>query len=269
MLTGDKNLKDTKTNTSISIKDTHVFMSYTKTQKLITALYIVTDIIDKEEPIRNKLRTLGVEILSDLSVTTDKFSMSKTVFDTTKIEQVLSFLDIASAMNFVSEMNHAILQKEFIKLKESIQEYIDIKPTWLEEFFLTEPSEDVKPSVSSFNGHTNSKGHIRIGVQNGSTLLKALNKVGEIKSVSDKKSSRALAESFSLLKKERRYNIIKIIKDNGGSATIKDIKEKLYVGTEGSIISGEKTLQRELMSMIKDDVLNKTGEKRWSKYFLK
>jgi len=31
---------------------------------------------------------------------------------------------------------------------------------------------------------------------------------------------------------------------------------------------GEKTLQRELVSMVGDGVLKKSGEKRWSRYFL-
>ncbi|OGI60278.1 hypothetical protein A2641_00590 [Candidatus Nomurabacteria bacterium RIFCSPHIGHO2_01_FULL_37_25] len=262
MLSGDKNLKDGVMDLDVSRKDSILSMSYTKTQKLVTALYIVTDIIDKEEPIRNKLRTLGVEILSDTS------SMSKTLFDTVKIDQVLSFLNISLAMNFISEMNYTILKKEFLELKASIQDYTAIKPTWLEEFFLTPSPEDVKPNISSFAQHTNPKGHIRIGVQKGSTLLKALNKVGEMRTLSDKKLSSERAETFFRLKKERRDNIINIIKNNGGNSTIKDIKIKINTGAQGADVCSEKTLQRELMSMIKDGVLYKTGEKRWSRYSL-
>lgn len=232
-------------------------LSYTKTQKLITALYMVTDIIDKEEPIRNKLRTLGVEILLDT------FSMSKTLFDAVKIDQVLSFLNIASAMNFISEMNYTILKKEFLELKASIEEYTDKKPTWLEEFL-----EEGFPILSKEKGNLNSKGHVRIGVQKGN-LLKAMNKVDGIRALSDTKLSRTRVDVFLILKKERRDNIINIIKNNGGSSTIKDIKAKTNTGVQGSLACSEKTLQRELMSMIKDDVLNKTGKKRWSRYFLK
>jgi hypothetical protein len=32
---------------------------------------------------------------------------------------------------------------------------------------------------------------------------------------------------------------------------------------------GEKTLQRELVFMVNNGVLNKIGEKRWSRYFVK
>ena len=234
-------------------------LSYTKTQKLITALYMVTDIIDKEEPIRNKLRTLGGEILSD---TISISPLSRMPLDR-KIQEVLSFLNIASAMNFISEMNYTILKKEFLELKASIEEYTDKKPTWLEEFL-----EEGFPILSKEKGNLNSKGHVRIGVQKGN-LLKAMNKVDGIRALSDTKLSRTRVDVFLILKKERRDNIINIIKNNGGSSTIKDIKAKTNTGVQGSLACSEKTLQRELMSMIKDDVLNKTGKKRWSRYFLK
>ena len=272
----NKNLKDSTFLPSLTTgKVVGGSMSYTKTQKLITALYIVTDIIDKEEPIRNKLRTLGVEVLSDLPA-----QAGTSVFNIVKIDQVLSFLNIASAMNFISEMNYTILKKEFLELKASIQESTDIKPTWLEGFFLTPPTEEARPNISGLASHTNSKGHIRIGVQKGSTLLKSLNKVKGMRALSDTKLSSTRVDAFFILKKERRDNIINIIKTNGGSSTIKDIKVKTNTGTQGlpamhahagqarSLACSEKTLQRELMSMIKDGVLDKKGSKRWTRYSL-
>lgn len=56
----------------------------------------------------------------------------------------------------------------------------------------------------------------------------------------------------------RREHILSIIKDKG-EATIKDVSQQI---TDCS----EKTIQRELMSLIKDGVLVKEGERRWSKY---
>jgi NMD protein affecting ribosome stability and mRNA decay len=88
----------------------------------------------------------------------------------------------------------------------------------------------------------------------------------------DRLSDTKQAGDFYELKKKRREEIIKIIRANfNGSdplnvgATITDIKTRL----EGSsIYLGEKTLQRELVSMVQDKVLYKTGSKRWSRYFL-
>lgn len=265
MLGENKNLKDIQRD---SVKDTS-FGSfspvpiwqdhssyYSKTNKLITALYMVTDTMEKEEPIRLKLRTLAVEVLSDIT------AMLRTPFDTKKIDQILSFLNIASDVRMISEMNFNILKKEFTELKESIQQFISQNNLWFEEL-ISRPS-DVE--ISSPIGHINRlksqnnlsfiKGHgTRIGVQKGSTLMKALSKVGG-------------ENEFGLLKNKRREEIITIIKERKNTnvtdgATITDIKN----GAKGILVScGEKTLQRELISMVKDNVLKKTGEKRWSQY---
>ncbi|MSU44562.1 hypothetical protein EXS45_00005 [Candidatus Nomurabacteria bacterium] len=286
----NKNLKDFKTNTDISIKDISFPLSYTKTHKLITALYMVTDILDKDEPLRNKLRTLGLEILSDLTMQ----NLTRVTFDTQKVDQVLSFLNITFAMNFISEMNCEILKKEFLELKVSIQESRQVKPRWLEEF-LSEPLLLDKEEVgggnskittslrpwselsSSIRRKENPKGHTRIGVQKGSTLMKALSDKTYLMSNTLEARPNMLglasrSQDFDLLKKQRRDEIIKIVKIIGGNATIKDIKDMIQSTPEQAIqlvSCSEKTLQRELMSMMKDGVLNKTGEKRWSRYFVK
>src|SRR3989344_7243431 len=103
MFTGDKNIKDTTNELGITIKDSSI--SYTKTNKLVTALYMVTDILDKDEPLRNKLRTLGTGIISDVH--------STPAHAVGKISEIMSFLDVAFAMNIISEMNVTILRKEF------------------------------------------------------------------------------------------------------------------------------------------------------------
>lgn len=271
----NKNIKDSSnssdTGYSISsqkmsilnvLKDTKI--SYTKTNKLVTAMYMVTDIMDKSEPIRNKLRTLGVEILSDIDME-NRFLLIN------KVDSVLSLLDMSLTLNMISGMNKNILTREFLNLKNSLlvpkQNAFSLGDFLTEEYQLIgdETKEiDTKNSNLFYKGHH--KGHIKstnIGIQKGSTLMKA---------ISDKTSSVQHSESFDMLKKERRFEIVKIIKNikdtnpKAGGATIKDIKE----GKSPVLKScSEKTLQRELISMVKDHVLNKIGEKRWSKYSLK
>ena len=107
---------------------------YSKTNKLITALYMVTDIMDKEEPLRNKLRTLGVNIISDTPPLQYSGEGRGEVFKIRFITELISLLDIASAIGIISEMNHNILRKEFLKLKKSITEVKEENPMWLEEF---------------------------------------------------------------------------------------------------------------------------------------
>src|SRR5665647_23369 len=70
----DENIKDTGKNSqkdTLSLSNSYGVQafhsgSYTKASKLVTALYMVTDVMDKDEPIRNKLRNLGAEIISDI-----------------------------------------------------------------------------------------------------------------------------------------------------------------------------------------------------------
>ena len=268
MLGEEKNLKDSQKDlkdTSSSIPAPYQTAglgsgSYTKTHKLITALYMVTDIMDKDEPLRSKLRTLGAEIISDTYYTPHNACV--------KISEVMSFLDIAFAINIISEMNCGILRKEFLELDQSIKEWsgksgIVNRQINLSEFLKDELSLQRIPLGKSIGHHST-----RIGVQKGSTLMEALSGVGAPASPigrPDTKSHTGRVNNFDVLKQSRRNNIIAYIQKNGGNATITDIKNGAY---ESLASCGEKTLQRELISMVKDGVLNKTGEKRWSRYAL-
>jgi hypothetical protein len=264
MQDGENNFKDTNSRAlGIALKDKTTPISYNKVSKLITALYMVTDIMDREEPLRNKLRTLGTNIISDIHSTPSNALL--------KISEIMSFLDIAGVVNLVSEMNLGILRKEFFELKKAIEESIETPKSQYTELslsdlfksdfslpsasFVTEPKENVSRPTPT-----------RIGVQKGSTLMKALSgfKMSDKKVMSNRTNSKPNVD-FEVLKRQRREEIIAIIKTSLNGATITDIKSK----ATGSLATcGEKTLQRELIGMLKDNLLKKTGEKRWSRYYL-
>lgn len=278
-MSGDeKNLKDSNLNTNLALKDTSISLSYSKSNKLVTALYIVTDIINVVEPIRLRLRSLAVEIISDINLIQQNSNYSAN-FLLTKIQEVLSLLDIASGINLISPMNYNILKKEFIELEQSIKEYRNIGSAWLEEFLVSNPEsapEKKNFEVISFNDRNEQvKGHhqpmsktniksTRLGVQKAGSLMQVLSDRALVDSVSDR-------PNFDNLRKQRRQEIIDIVKTNNNQGlTITDIKDKGHQIKDTALFScGEKTLQRELISMLKDSILYKTGEKRWSKYFVK
>lgn len=260
----NNNLKDTSHNPlGIVVKDNPTPLSYTKTTKLITALYMVTDIMDKDEPIRLKLRTLGSSIVSD--------TYAKPADALPKIAEIMSFLDIAGMVSLVSDMNAGILRKEFFELRSAIEETLNIPKTKESSVSISElfSGDFSLPSSQFFSPEKTLPSQVsrtRIGVQKGSTLLKALRGVNmsDKAPISTKRTSTPSTD-FDALKKDRRANIISIIKVTPEGATITDIKSK----ASGTLAScGEKTLQRELIGMLKDGVLKKTGEKRWSRYFL-
>jgi hypothetical protein len=243
-----------KENKNLSLKDTNKLtegfsqeadvLSYTKTNKLMTALYMVTDIMDKNEPLRNRLRILGIDILSDTYVHPAEIDG--------KVSEIISLLSISSSMGMISEMNENVLKREFMELKKASIEYNQKKsikdPGWLEELMKEEAGD-------RFEGKMKDRKPIgRIGVQKGSTLLKALNKIG----MSNKNDD---------IRHKRQDEILKIIKDKGGiNIGIKDVHLAFREKNEEV---GEKTLQRELVTMVQNGILRKEGEKRWSRYSIR
>lgn len=259
-------IKDTSSLPSLYSGDRSYSKFYSRANKLVTALYMVTDIMDKEEPLRSKLRTLGANVVSDMHSASGQTYI--------KIDEILSFLDIASTVGMISHMNATILRKEFLALKQSVKDseqdslYFGEGKT-LSDFIKQDDAVLDQKSI----GHSNfgSIGHstnTRIGVQKGGTLMKALS--DRIPALSVKKEP--AANNFLALKNERRDAIKKLIEDKSKQSpegfiglTITDIRT-LATGVLAEC--GEKTLQRELVSMVHDGVLKKTGEKRWSRYFL-
>lgn len=279
----ENNFKDI----SLDVKDISsvngLSISYNKTNKLITALYIVTDILDNQEPLKNKLRSLGNDILSDTYAlrTSRSNGMSKKV--TGGIVEIISFLDIASTVGMLSSMNCDVLKKEFNTLKQSIEEALNSYVMFdgqvsLSDFFINSDTPISTPKretslpqkkESLFTKH-NPIRHAeptRIGVQKGSTLMKAISDKFMVNSakMSVIKNQKDSMISPDTAKKERKEIILNILKDNPNGQTITDIKNAAY-GPLRTV--GEKTLQRELVAMVAEGVLKKTGTKRWSRYFL-
>ncbi|MEJ0001587.1 MAG: hypothetical protein WDN09_00125 [bacterium] len=274
MIHDDKSLKDSAGQADVAVKDKSLNVPNNKVNKLIAALFMVTDILDKDEPIRAKLRTLGMEVISDMYTAPSQAQE--------KIGQILSFLDIASMMGMLSEMNCNILKKEFINLNKNISEStLQGSSAWLEKFIAPPSAAGSDMQITKIpadpNPYQGQKTHV--GVQKAGTLMKVLSGVN----MSYKKPvmpsvQKDSHDNFDVLKKQRRDEIIKVIKNDKeaqarGGATITDIRTgakagALALGIVALLSCSEKTLQRELVSMVKDNVLNKAGEKRWSKYSL-
>ena len=111
--------KDNTLSTDTNTFNTNAFSEFIikKTEKLVTALYMVTDCLEKEDTMKGNLRTLGVGLLSD----SHSFVIASVAEKELKIEhskavisEILSLINIANTMGFISEMNSLILKKEFL-----------------------------------------------------------------------------------------------------------------------------------------------------------
>ena len=95
-----------------------------KSEKLTTALYMVTEIMSEREPMKWKMRETAVELLTGVTTSmnaTPAEKMSALADVLKKIERMISFLEIAHASRMLSEMNASVLKREYAVLKTSVE----------------------------------------------------------------------------------------------------------------------------------------------------
>lgn len=239
---------------SIFENDAQIVFVFKKTERLASAIYLLTSFLSDSEPIKWKIRNDATSLLSySLSLSNNehrKRAEAMSNFISIALE-IISLLEIAKISGIVSVMNYEILRFEI----EKVIDLIDLKERSLNSKFLLsksffETDEDRSPAqdkanVSSADSH---KGH-----SNGQVFIKDKN--------SEDKAIVAFNKGHTASNKNDRYeaiiNLLKKIKE----ISVKDVS---------SVISdcSEKTLQRELLSLVGKGVLKKEGERRWSKYSL-
>lgn len=239
----------------LSKGDQFVFYVFRKVSKISYATYVITDLIKDTEPLKWTLRKSATEMAS-----LRNFLDEKSVFN--NLEKILleleAFLDLASFAKVVSEMNSELLRREIKRLIGEMRERAKegyFAPQLGNGFFDVPKPEPVS-IASIFSNTTNEdlyKGHKRHDVRYD------FYKTQHTAPIKKEATQNTLVQE-SQNKGQRRGQILDIIKEKGGQAvSIKDITDRI---TDCS----EKTIQRELIAMVLDGTLKKTGERRWSTY---
>ena len=236
--------------------NSHLVYLYKKTEKLVSALYLLSSFISDKEPIKWQMREMGMNLLSQSLSLSDRSSSERRLAFTSFVStglKFLSFLEVCYIGEIISKMNYDILKREFeslIQAAESVEKLGDIKGLVFPGNFFDTPAtlppvSDPVKSADEIKPDFNPKGQ--------NTLSNRL---------SVKRSSET-AMSSELKKKDksnRQDTIIVLLKKNPGLG-IKDFT---------SAIKGcsEKTIQRELAALVSKGQIKKEGEKRWSRYSL-
>ncbi|MBA3733135.1 hypothetical protein H0W91_02030 [Patescibacteria group bacterium] len=250
---------DKKTNLEIAPKtldpvsyfeqDGDFVVAFKKTEKLASAVYIVTNLLSDNEPMKWTLRKKVSEFLS--------FSLSyKDVSDSAKnsfvysaksfVLEIVSLLEVSMRGGLISTMNFGILKQEFNNLISiySSSESHDSKGNIISENFFDVVRPNT-PSESRYIGSTPTS----LSVQNRvpEYTQKSVNNP-QIKDKEDEKKSLRQTTILALLRRKKELTIKDI------ASVIKDCSEK--------------TVQRELNTFIANGVLKRSGVRRWSKYSL-
>lgn len=81
-----------------------------KSERLASAIYLITNFFNDQEPLKWKLRTLSTELVSER--VRDKSSIAM---------EILSLFSVVKTAGLISETNYDILISELLKLKQEIE----------------------------------------------------------------------------------------------------------------------------------------------------
>jgi hypothetical protein len=214
----------------------YLVFSLKKTEKILSAIYLISSLIKDNEPMKWELRECGMSLLSVLMTlngveATDKNRLLQSFFLSSA--QLISYLNISRISGLISDMNAKIIIDEIHLLVDYIKQQTlsSVHSAGFilsDTFFATDMNINLSKKVeTAIDPQKNHK--------NKAIIIK------------DKKDSRK-NNIISLLKKDSNLTIkdfVKVIKD-----------------------CSEKTIQRELIDLVKSGVVKKEGERRWSTYSL-
>ena len=211
---------------------------FKKTEKITSALYLVSGLLKDDEPIKWELRDKGMDLISSSfaassSVPGDKNTVIQALFSASL--ETISLLNVARISGLITDMNHSILVREIDGvlglLRDRLLQNAENAGYVLSEAFFKTPSlfasgfrqdsrQERKPIVDANKGH-------------GAVAVK---------------------------KTVRQECILDILKGQT-NLTIKDFSKVIKD-------CSEKTIQRELSDLVARGVIKKEGQRRWSRYSL-
>lgn len=261
--TNHKGHNDVSNFTALLDKPFYEFVNK-KTEKIITALYLVSDCMDNSDPIREKLRLIGVRLMSDiyhLSVASPVDRQTEIALPLSNISEIISLLKVSFMVGFISEMNALILQDELVKLATQLRESINQDKNYL--LSLDSKMFAVEPIVSSKDNGRNNQLNMGSNLALNNSFYKGqrldmsfINNLSPLEN--DMSNSKKTQRSSPSERNNRREKILSLIK-NKKDISIKDISSSFPD-------CSEKTISRELNVLISKGHIKKTGAKRWSRY---
>jgi hypothetical protein len=228
-------------------KDAGFVFAYKKTEKLVAAAYMVTNLFPENEPMKVSLRKKAGELLSFILNYKDikGSALSDYVYTVkTQVLEIVSLLEVAMLGGLVSNMNFTVLKTEFMNLLEVLDAGVAAQ------------KESVESPISSAFFEVPADLAKQTSTQSSRIMLPQAQGVSH-ESVKDDHKSHGADE----LKRTNRQNVILSIIRKKKEVTIKDIAHVIKD-------CSEKTIQRELIAFMEAGVLKRIGERRWSKYSL-
>jgi hypothetical protein len=221
---------------------------YNKSYRLAAAVFMISNVMDQNEELRTKIKNLSLNLVS-MSVNLKDINLSdagKLIGDIEKSSlELMSMLDIAGVSGLVSKMNVGILKEEF-------QSFI-LELGKFSEKFESNKNISIKGIFDEPKTITGNNNLERINTEYDLRLNEAY------KNSAENGKENGVKNGNGHKRKDLRKNtVLEFIKGHA-NVSIKDILPNING-------CSEKTIQRELISLINEGKIKKTGERRWSRY---
>jgi len=219
--------------------------AYRRCERMVAALYLLTNHIPASEPVKNEIRNQATNLLTDAIALRDDMRSPQSggvQAVSSRLRQLISLVRILTVSGYVSLQNASTM----IEALDDLGTFLSAAQRSMLSENLTLTREDLmdintgapmRPTVVSLRD---------MGAE---TAVKDTRTVRDSSSVSVKRSGDITA---------RGQHIMEVLR-TGGSLGIRDIAANLPEYSE-------KMIQRELLELVSRGVISKIGLKRWSKY---
>lgn len=224
---GNKNLP----NFGLLFSNDHESFLSKKAERLASALYVITGFLTPEEPVRNRLRARALDLIN-LSSRSSVLSGGGVESFRNAATEIGMLLKTAHSGGLISKMNCDLLCEEYAGLALFVQKHAD---------------------------------HMQGGSSGQGLDVSDIGNFSDDAGVSHNRSKKILTLSKGHQghngkndQKNRRKILVELLNK----------KDKISIKDAVSAIEGcsEKTVQRELLSLVRDGIAVKEGERRWSTY---
>ncbi len=280
-------IRPQKDNMSETKSETKEILIAVRSEKLVAALYLVTGLLSEREPMKRSLRESSLMLLARTNLLAhenvkDKLCLYEEAL--MSVRAIQTELSVARLSGTLSQMNSTLLLQGFASLGAAFAQNVKTlllgvsEATDVLEFSsaLEQVERDEKSTLGVSLGVTKELGlkqaealttveaalASREGVGSGGTL-------SPFQKNRDKTFSQTVVGYekkmptgvFKARKVSRREQILSLFV-KGHDISIKDISSKI----KGC---SEKTIQRELNALVFDHIIERIGEKRWSRYVMR
>ncbi len=219
-------------------KDIRRVFFYKKAERLAKAVHLILPAFAGNVSLRNRLDTVAISLV-DASILPPQAARDALARELLALSSLLS---IARTGRLLSPMNAELISQEAHTLLQEIAAYEDPRIMLSDAPTLSHIARAAGRSESELPVPVAARRSARAAAPKRKVFLKDISEVKDIRI------------------KDRQEGILSVIR-NKGQANIKDIS---------TVIRGvsEKTIQRELQSLVEAGIVGKKGERRWSTYFL-